>query len=241
VAQGKLDVQLGILRLRNFLNIKGNEDIHLMEPMEIPQFDVNLEKAIAQAKESRQDMLSFERLKMEADRELARAKGENRLNANLTASYGLTQSAVVVESAYVNPLEQQRLRLGFQVPIVDWGRAKSQIRTAQANKELVELNVSQGEQNFEQEIILLTTQFDMYREKLKVAIQSDTIAQKRLDITMQRYLIGKIGILDLNVAFDERIQAKRSYVQSLRDFWISYYDLRLKTLYDFEVMREISY
>ena len=241
VAQGKLDIQLGTLRLRNFLNIKGNEEIMLVEPTTIPQFNVDQQKAISEAKSNRKQIIEFERLKLEADRDVARAKGENRLNANLVASYGLTQSAILVENAYIEPLDQQRLRIGFQVPIVDWGRAKSQIRTAVANRELVELNVSQAEQNFEQEIILLSTQFEMYREKLKIAIKSDTIAQKRLEISMQRYLIGKIGILDLNVALDERVQAKRNYVQTLRDFWISYYDLRRKTLFDFEMGSGIKY
>ena len=241
VAQGELDVQLGTLRLRNFLNLKGNEEIILIEPTTIPEFNIDLQQAISEARANRKQMLEFERYKLEADRDVARAKGENRLNANLVASYGLTQSAILAENAYIEPLDQQRLQVGFQIPIVDWGRARSQIRTAEANRELVELNVSQAEQNFEQEIILLTTQFAMYREKLKIAIQSDTIAQKRLEISMQRYLIGKIGILDLNVALDERIQAKRSYVNALRDFWTSYYDLRRKTLFDFEMMREIIY
>ena len=241
ISQGALDVQLGTLRLKNFLTLTGDEKIVLIEPGTIPGFDVDINKALAEAKKNRQQVIGFERLKLEAEREVARAKGENRLNADLIASYGLTQSAPLVENAYLNPLEQERLRIGFQIPIVDWGRAKSQIRTAKANQELVELNITQAEQNFEQEILLLVTQFKMYREKLVISIKSDTIAQRRYDITVQRYMIGKIGILDLNVALDEKIQAKRAYVQSLWDFWNAYFELRRKTLFDFEQQKEISY
>jgi outer membrane protein TolC len=49
-----------------------------------------------------------------------------------------------------------------------------------------------------------------------------------------RYLNGKIGFLDLNQASTERDSARRSYVSSLRNFWDSYYNIRLQTLYDFE-------
>lgn len=241
VSQGKLDVQFGTQRLKNFLRISGDEKIKLIEPKLIPKFDVDHGKAIEEAKKNRQDIIEFQRQKIEAERDVARAIGENRLNANLTASFGLTQSSALIDNVYNNPLEQQRFRLGFQMPIVDWGRAKSQIKTAVANKDLIEITISQSEQNFEQEIALLTNQFQMYREKLKIAVQSDTIAQKRYEITMQRYVIGKISILDLNVALEEKIKAKRSYVQALYDFWRSYYELRRKTLYDFENGMLIAY
>jgi outer membrane protein len=241
VAQGQLDVQLGRLRLKNFLNIQELSDIKLTEPSHIPDFKIDLVVALDQAKKNRQEMLEFERVMLEAERDVARARGETGFNANLFAAYGLTQSAVVIENAYVSPLEQQSLRVGFQVPVLDWGRAKSQVKIAQANKELTELTIQQARQNLEQEIIFLTTQTQMHREKLKTAIQADTIAQRRYDISMQRYLIGKIGILDINVALDERVQARRAYVAALRDFWLTYYDLRRKTLYDFEREIEITY
>jgi outer membrane protein len=241
VAQGLLDVQLGRLRLKNFLNLQELLDIKLTEPSHIPDFKIDLGVALDQAKKNRQEILEFDRMLLEAERDVARAKGETRFNANLFAAYGLTQSAAVIENAYVSPLEQQSLRVGFQVPVLDWGRAKSNVKIAQANKELTELSIQQARQNFEQEIILLATQTTMHREKLKTAIQADTIAQKRYDISMQRYLIGKIGILDINVALEERVQARRAYVATLRDFWITYYDLRRKTLYDFEQEVEINY
>jgi outer membrane protein len=240
VAQGQLDVQLGRLRLKNFLNMQELVDLQLTEPARIPEFKVDLAVALEQARKNRQEMIEFERLHLEADRDVARAKGETGFNANLFATYGLTQSAAVIENAYMNPLEQQSLRIGFQVPVLDWGRAKSQIKIAEANRELMELTIQQAQQNFEQEIILLATQAQMHREKLKISIQADTIAQRRYEISMQRYLIGKIGILDINVALDERVQARRSYVAAMRDFWITYYDLRRKTLYDFERGMEIA-
>jgi len=241
VAQSTLDIQLGTLKLRNYLNLGAKGEVTLVEPRKIPDFDVPYAKALEEAKQNRQEYLGFQRQELEAEMAVSKAKKENGLNIDLSGSYGLTQSAYVFGDAYNNPLDQERLALGLQVPILDWGKAKSKIKTAEANHDLVELSVQQSEQQFEQEIFLLSTQFDMHKRKLKIAMAADTIAQKRYDITRKRYLIGKIDILDLNVALDERVAAKRAYVQALRDFWMAYFTIRKKTLYDFEQDKPIQH
>ena len=51
------------------------------------------------------------------------------LNADLFATYGLSNTADNLPDIYVDPLDNQTVRLGFQVPILDWGRQKSRIKT----------------------------------------------------------------------------------------------------------------
>jgi len=241
VSQGMLDVQLGMLQLKNFLKIQGNDSIFLIEPINIPQFNVDLQQAMLEAKQNRSDIIAIELGRVQAEYSLAQAKGTTGFVANLQASYGLTNSTIALKNLYNKPQDQQNLIIGFTLPIVDWGLKQSKIRTAIENKNVADIIALQAEQKFEQDIFLLVTQFGMYREKLKIAIKSDTIAMKRYDITMKRYMIGKVGILDLNLALQEQIQSKRSYVQALSDFWSAYYDLRKKTLYDFERNSLIKY
>jgi outer membrane protein TolC len=240
LAQAELDVELTNLQLKTFLKFKGDENIVLQTPEVLPLFEVNENKALEEALKNRQQMVSFKRQKLEAESEVARAKGE-RFNINLNASYGLTQSAAVVQDVYTKPLEQQRLRFGIDIPIIDWGRANAKIQTAIANKELIETQMEQAEQNFRQEIYLAVKQLNMYRQKLLIAIKSDSITQKRYDITIKRYLIGKIGIIDLNMAIIDKNQTKQDYIGALRTYWNAYFELRRKTLYDFEQNKPIIY
>jgi outer membrane protein len=233
-AQATLDYQLASMRLTNFLKLPDNTEFDLIPPSLIPDFKVDLNTAISYAQKNRQAVIEFERQRLEAQRNVQKAKGDNRLNANLFASYGLTQSAPIVEDVYANPQDQQRVRVGFEIPILDWGRTKSQIKTSAANKEMIETSIEQAEQSFLQEIILLVKQFEMYKQKLLISEKADTIAQKRFDIAMNRYLIGKISILDLNVAMQEKDMARLEYISSLRNFWYTYFEIRRKTLYDFE-------
>ena len=115
------------------------------------------------------------------------------------------------------------------------------MKIALANRELVETNMEVAEQNFNQELFLLVKQFNMYRQKLAIAAKADTIAQKRSDITIQRYMVGKIGIIDLNLAMQEKDQAKLDYLNALRLFWSTYFNIRKRTLYDFEKKQKIEY
>ena len=63
--------------------------------------------------------------------------------------------------------------------------------------------------------------------------KSDTIAARRYEVTKQRFLIGKIDVLDLNVADSEKDVAKRNFITALRNYWTDFYNVRRLTLYDF--------
>ncbi|MFN7261754.1 MAG: TolC family protein, partial [Cyclobacteriaceae bacterium] len=63
--------------------------------------------------------------------------------------------------------------------------------------------------------------------------KSDQVARERYNVAQNRYLIGKIDITNLNIALTEKDNAKRSYLEALRTYWSSYFNLRRLTLFDF--------
>lgn len=233
-SQALIDVEQYTFQLKSYLNIHDTNEIKLLVPDLIPKFEVDEKLALEYAKKNRQKVIEFDRQRLEAEREVERARRNSRFNGNISASYGLTQSQPILNDAYLNPNDQQRASLSFNMPIIDWGNAKSQIRQAQAAQQIIELQVEQSQQNFEQEIMLLTKQIRLTREKLMIAYKADTIGQKRYDIAIKRYMIGKIGITDLNIAQQEKDNSRQNFVSALRVFWSTYFELRRKTLYDFE-------
>jgi len=84
-----------------------------------------------------------------------------------------------------------------------------------------------------QSVYLNVMQFNLQDDQLLIAAKSDTIAQKRYDMTKQRFLIGKVDVLDLNVSLSEKDVAKTNYISALRKYWSNFYNLRKITLYDF--------
>ncbi len=233
VSQAEVDQQSAALNLKSFIGLTDNETVQLILPDVIPDFSVDEAIALAEAQKNKADLVSYRRRQLEAKQQVIIAKRASGVNMNLQAAYGLNNQGQSVGEVYQNPVDGMQVGLQMNVPIVDWGRQKARMRTAEANMKLVEYQLKQDEQTFEQEVIIQVRNFNMLREQLKSRIKSDEIAQKAYNISKQLFLIGKISITDLNASLAAKDTAKQSYVSSLRDFWLAYYQLREKTLYDF--------
>lgn len=232
VTQAQLDLQTAQLQLQTFAGFNQEEEYSFSLPENIPPFEIGTENALEHAKAYRSDFIAFERRRLEAEREVSRAKSQ-RFTVNLDASYGLNKLDQTLEQSYRDPDQLRVVDVGFSVPIVDWGRNKARMKTALANKKLNDYIIEQDKQTFEQEIITLVRRFDVLRSQVEITQESDNVAQERYTVSQNRYLIGKIDITNLNIALTEKDNAKRSYVSALKSLWTAYYDLRRLTLYDF--------
>ncbi|MFY0687531.1 MAG: TolC family protein [Cyclobacteriaceae bacterium] len=232
VAQAQLDQQTSRLQLQSFIGLNEGSDFQLILPEDIPAFDVDVETALNYAKGYRADFIEFERRRIEAQREVAEARGQ-RFQTTLRASFGYNNAGVTLNESFQNPDNQQVANVSLFVPIIDWGRNKARAKTALANKQLTDYTLDQDIRNFEMEIISQVNQLGVLRQQLEISKKTDEVAQERYEVTQNQYLIGKIDITNLNIALTEKDQAKRSYLAALRSFWAAFFDLRRLTLYDF--------
>lgn len=239
--QATLAKEVAYQELKRFLNMPKDTEITLNLPNTTPQFSVPLDKAVAEAGSNRQAVLEFRRRRLQAEQDVASARGSNGYEFNLRAQLGQSNNDSTMRGAYGGGDVQQNLSIGVAIPIMDWGRARNRVRQAKANRDLIEIDIQQAERSFEQEIYLQTQQFNIQQKLLASASKADTIAQLRYEITKQRYLIGKISITDLNLAQQEKDQASQNYINALRSYWNAYYTVRRLTLYDFERNEKIRY
>ncbi len=238
----QLDYENVLFVLKSFLRITTDQPIELIPPAETYHFDIDIEKAIDEALENSSTALGFDRRLLEAESNVNEAKMDGRIDAELFAVYGLTQTASDIKGSYISPLEQKQLSLGITVPILDWGKARGEIKMAESSAELTRTSIEQERIDFEQNIYLKIKQFAMQENQLFIAAKSDTVAQKRYEVTQQRYLIGKVNdVLELNNAQIDNDNAKKSYYQSLNTYWTNYYTIRKLTLYDFKEGHKIKF
>lgn len=233
VARARLDMESSSLVLKSFIGLNETINISLELPGEIPDFEVNVDDALEYAFQNRSDATEFKRRRLEADESVAQARGQ-RFQIGLSASYGYNNAAFAFGDIFTDPNTQALVSLNFQVPVLDWGRNKARMSMAKANQKLINYEMDQEIINFEQEIFTMVKNFEMLRERLEITKLSDEVADKRYEIAFKRYQSGNVTITDLNIAQQEKDQNRREYVQSLRDFWTAYYELRKLTLYDFE-------
>lgn len=236
-----LDYEVATQNLKRYLQIPIDQPLDLAIPIDVPKVTVPLAVAMEMARSNRSSVLEFRIRRLEAERDIAQARGQTNYNLNVRANFGVSKQGDEINQVYTDPLQQQNLAVGITIPIVDWGQSKSMVRRAKANRDLVEVNVQQDEINFEQEIYLQVQRFNIQAGQLETAAKADTIAQKRYEVTKARYLIGKISITDLNIAQAEKDQARMTFINALRGYWVSYYTVRSLTLYDFINDRQIDY
>lgn len=239
LAQANVDAETADLQLKTFIGFSETKQIQLVLPEDLLTFRIDKEVAVEQARNNRQQAIAFKRALLEADKEVAKAKGENGLKVNLFGTFGLTNVADRLPGIYADAKDQQEIRLGFQVPILDWGRSASRIKTAQSNRKLVEARVKQARLSFEQEIYTTLRQLSMIQDQMKINAEADITASQRFEIAKKRYFLNDLSITDLNIALQEKDQARRDYIFSLKSFWNAFFNLRVLTLYDFTTNTKI--
>ena len=225
--------------LARYLNLS-SEDIELSIPKDLDPFEVSTEKALEEASSNRKSVIEFRRRRLQAEQEVARVKGSNRLNVDLRANFGISQQGPVFNDLFQDYNRQQNVTVTIGIPLVDWGVSKSRRKQAEANLDLENNNIDQERQAFEQEIYLHTLNWANQRNFLATAKKAQEISVKRYDIAKKRYILGKITITDLNIAQQEMDRSLVTYLNSLEKFWIDYYTLRRLTLYDFTKDKKIE-
>ena len=234
VENAKLDYEMKRFNLKSYLRIKDDADIELIPPQKVEDFKIEVQAALLEARNNRSDAVAFDRRLLEAESNVNSAK-RDRFDVDLFAIYGLTQSSDNgFANAYKDPLNEQQLFLGLKIPILDWGLSKGNIKMAESNAELTKTSVEQDQIDFDQEIFIKVMQFNMQYDQLMIAGKSDTVAQKRYDVTKQRFYIGTIDIIELNLAQQDKDNNKRAYIAALFSYWSNYYDVRKLTLYDWK-------
>lgn len=240
VGIAKRDMEVATYNLKTYTGLQSTDKIKLSLPQATVAMKVVVEQALKEAFQNRSDAIAFGRRLEEARRDVAKAKGDNGLNATLNAKLGFSKSGRNISSVYQNPKDQQLLEMTLEIPILDWGRQKSRKKTALANQQFTQYSVEQDKQNFTQKIITEVNLFEMMKDQIALNAKAEKIASEKYQIAKERYVLGNLSITDLSIAFQENDQAKRDYINSLRDFWGAYYQLRYLSLFDFEKNEKIK-
>jgi len=241
LSQAKMDLKNADFELKSYIGLSQDQKIELQMPLDITLYDINLEKALEEARANRKEGSEYKRRLIEADRDLLNAKRSNGLSATLQGSYGLSNSAQSFAGVYEQPERQQTLRLALSIPILDWGQSASSVKLAESQRDLVLYDVNKDREDFERSVVVQVEQFGLMKDQLITAKEADKVSESGYQIALKQFQNGEITITDLNIALSERENAKRDYIRSLQTYWEAYYRLRILTLYDFDNNQKISY
>jgi outer membrane protein TolC len=241
LSKAEMDLKNADFELKSYIGLDQDLKLELEIPLDMTLYEVNPEKALAEALSNRKETPEFERRLIDAERGLVKAKRNNGLNATLRGSFGLSNSASDIGGIYDNPEKQQALSLGLSIPILDWGRSKSGVKLAESRRDLILFDVEKDRKDFERGVVVQVEQFNLLEDQIVTADEADKVAKNGYEIALKRFQNGEISITDLNISLAERESAKRDYISSIRNYWESYFLIRILTLYDFELEQKITY
>jgi outer membrane protein TolC len=206
--------------------------LDLVLPESVPDVDITYADALDKALANNQFSHNIRRRQLQADYEVAKAKGDRR-RIDLFAQVGYTGVGNHPGDAYDRLKDNQVVEIGFKIPILDWGKRGGKVKVAESNREVTRSRLRQESQQFNQDIFILVERFNNQRGQLDIASRADEIARKRYDTNVETYMIGKISTLDLNDSQVKKDQSRKEYVQELYYYWYYFYQLRSITLYDY--------
>ena len=226
-----------MFELKAFLDVE--EDILPIVPEEIPEVTLVYQDVLNHALENNAFATTMRRRQLEADYSVAYAKGNQR-SVTLYAQVGYTGTASRMNEAYRDLLSKEVVQVGVSLPLLDWGKRRGQVKVAESNREIVRNQVRQQSQEFNQNLFVLTEQFNHQRQQLRIAEEADTIAQRRYHTNVETFKIGSISTLELSDAQTAKDEARQNRLAQLFNYWYYYYQLRSITLWDFERNQNIN-
>ena len=239
LTENESNLKSNMFKLRSFLALGEDEELEPVVPETIPTVLLNYPDVLDKALANNSFAHNIRRRQLEADFEVAKAKGNLR-EIKLYAQVGFTGTDNEFNSAYRRLKDNQIVEVGFKIPILDWGKRRGQVKIAQSNRDVTESKLRQETMNFNQNLFILVEQFNNQQAQLQIADDADKIAQKRYSTNVETFMVGKISTLDLNDSQTKKDEARQKHINELFYYWYYYYQLRSLTLWDFNTNTNID-
>lgn len=237
----RIQMEESMQNLCSYLGIQAKDSLmEVVVGTELPDIVVDEQRALLWAHDRSPDILYLKRRRIEAERVVAQAKANAGLKADLYMRFGLTQTADRLREVYRDPIEQEYVRVGITLPILDWGKGRGKVRVARSQRDLVDTQVNQSLSDFDQNVRKLVGQFNLQALRVRVAARTDSTAFRRSEVARRLYILGKSNVLDLNASIKEKDEARSNYLNALHTYWSLYYTLCSLTLYDLGSSRPLE-
>ncbi len=233
------DYKANMFKLRAFLDIEDDVTLDPIVPDTIPQALVSYDDVLEKAHANNSFAQNIRRRQLEADYQVAKAKGDQR-QIMLYAQIGYTGTSDRFNEAYDRLKDNQVVEVGFKIPLLDWGKRRGKVKVSESNREVVQSRLRKEQMEFDQNIFILVERFNNQRRQLENSLRADTIARQRYTTNVETFMIGKISTLDLNDSQVSKDESRQAYINQLYLYWNYYYQLRSVALWDFSTNRGID-
>ena len=233
------ELKADMFRLRSFLDLSEDTEIIPVVPETVPHAEITYGDALDSALSNNKFVKTMRRLQLEADYDVAKAKGDMR-EIELFVQLGYTGTDNEFDGAYRRLRANELASVGFSIPLVDWGKRRGKVKVAESRRRVTQSSVRRETMNFNQDIFILVERFSNQQQQLDLATKAAEIASRRYRTNVETYLIGMLPTLELNDSRVSKDNSRREYITQLYKFWNYWYQIRSLTLYDYGSGKDIN-
>ena len=240
LTENESNLKSNMFKLRSFLALGEDEELEPVVPETIPTVLLNYPDVLDKALANNSFAHNIRRRQLEADFEVAKAKGNLR-EIKLYAQVGFTGTDNEFNSAYRRLKDNQIVEVGFKIPILDWGKRRGQVKIAQSNRDVTESKLRQETMNFNQNLFILVEQFNKSAGPVADSSTMRTRLPRNVTVPMWKpsWLVKSRHWI-LNDSQTKKDEARQKHINELFYYWYYYYQLRSLTLWDFNTNTNID-
>jgi len=220
--------------LVTFLNLGNGTEIKLVLPEKLNTVQISADVALQNSRTNNPTYLENKTDILDGEKQVDQTSKQLLYNASVYASVGFNNVAEKWSMAYTNPVRQDIISVGLNIPILDWGIRKGKVNMAKNNLNVIKISGKQKEIALEQDVVNTVQDFNIQQDVITSAETATSIADLAYEATKERFIIGENDISALTLSLNRQTEAKRNYIEALKNYWSSYYKIRKLTLFDFE-------
>jgi outer membrane protein TolC len=216
------------------------DDLLVLPNIAVDTVDIDISFAIENGLANRMELRQRE-IDIEYNQfDLIQTKALNEFKGSLGLSVGLFGDNEKFTDVYANPTDNERISLSLNIPLWDWGERKSRIKATEASIETSNINLADEQNNIILDIRKVYRNLLNLQNQIIIAKQNVINAQLTYDLNLERYKNGDLTGMDLAIFQNQLSEKQLSYTNSLISYKLELLNLKIQTLYDFELKKAIT-
>jgi outer membrane protein TolC len=171
--------------------------------------------------------------------DLIQTKALNEFKGSIGLTVGLFGDNENVADVYSNPTDNESVSLSLTIPLWDWGERKSRIKATEASIETSRISFEEEQNDIILGIRKVYRNLLNLKNQIEIAKQSVINAQLTYDLNLEKYKNGDLTGMDLNIYQNQLSEKQLSYTNSLISYKLELLNLKIQTLYDFELKKAV--
>ncbi|TRX70426.1 TolC family protein [Carboxylicivirga sp. M1479] len=224
---------------KQMLGLSLSEELMVIAEVSVLPVDIDIKMATNFALLNRMEIRQRE-IDIETGQfQLIKTNATNEFKGNLNVSVGLFGENEKIKGIYDNPNDNEDVRFSLEVPLFDWGEKKARMRAAEASLQTSEYNLQDEQKTIRLNIRKVDRSLKNTLMQIEIARKNEENAELTYEINLEKYRNGDLTSMDINLFQNQLTQKKNALTNALINYKLELLNMKLQTLYDFEMQRSI--